>query len=282
MRIGLYVIGDEILSGRREDKHLSHMIAALGQRGLSLAWAQFLPDDREALADAFQRSLAGTDLVFSCGGIGATPDDHTRQAAAQALDAPLVLHPQARDLIAQGVAKRGVHDLSTPEGQRILMMGEFPVGAQLIPNPFNQIPGFRVNHHHFVPGFPVMAWPMIDWTLDTHYAHLFNRRPWLELSVLVFEMRESTITPLMQALEAAFPQIKTFSLPSVGDGQDGRPNRRHIELGVKGDPGLVQQAFPRMLAQLKDMGAEWQVLPQTDSTTWCRAPQLVASGASDQ
>lgn len=260
MGIGLYVIGDEILSGRRSDRHLSQVISLLGQRGLSLDWAQFLPDDRAVLTEAFARSLAGPDVVLSCGGIGATPDDHTRQAAAAALAKPLVLHPDARELIAQSVAKRGVHDLSTPEGQRILMMGEFPLGAELIPNPFNQIPGFRVAHHHFVPGFPVMAWPMIEWVLDTHYAHLFNQRDSLDLSVRVFEVRESSITPLMQLLEADFPEVKTFSLPSVGDGLDGRPSRRHIELGVKGEPAAVRAAFERMQTELASMGAEFYVL----------------------
>src|ERR1700688_2687234 len=111
-RFGLYVIGDELLSGRRSDRHLAHVIALLRERELSLGWAQFLPDDRAVLECAFRQSLAGDDIVFSCGGIGATPDDHTRQAAAAALGSELVLHPGARDKIAEAVAKRGLLDLA--------------------------------------------------------------------------------------------------------------------------------------------------------------------------
>ena len=261
MKVGLYVIGDEILSGRRTDRHVSQVIASLGERGLSLSWAQFLPDDRDALTQAFRASFASSDLVFSCGGIGATPDDHTRQAAGAATSRPLCLHPEARELIAQGVAKRGVTNLDTEEGRRILKMGEFPEGARLIPNPYNQIPGFSIDRHYFVPGFPVMAWPMIEWVLDTQYAEHFHLSPQLERSLLVFEQRESTITPIMQEIEAAFPEVRTFSLPSVGDGRDGLPARRHIELGVKGEPQAALAAFDRLQLLLQRLGAECAPAP---------------------
>jgi molybdopterin-biosynthesis enzyme MoeA-like protein len=260
-RFGLYVIGDEILSGRRSDRHLDHVIETLRARDLALSWAQFLPDERAALERAFRASLASEDVVFSCGGIGATPDDHTRHAAAAALDTTLHLHAGAREEIAAAVAKRGLLDLSTPEGQRVLMMGEFPRGARLIPNAFNRIPGFSVNRHYFVPGFPVMAWPMIDWVLETEFKTLFHRTPQLERSLLLFETPESAIVPLMQDIEARFAGVRTFSLPSVGDGADGKPTRRHIEFGVKGAPPLVPAAFDYLLAQLQATGCEVQILP---------------------
>ncbi|MFQ6687306.1 molybdopterin-binding protein, partial [Bordetella pertussis] len=85
-RIGLIIVGDEILSGRRQDKHFSKVVELLGARGLKLSWAELLPDDRATLAAVLRRSFASGDIVFSCGGIGGTPDDHTRQAAAEALD----------------------------------------------------------------------------------------------------------------------------------------------------------------------------------------------------
>lgn len=261
MRVGLYVIGDEILSGKRADRHLMHLAGLLRDRGLSLHWAQFLPDEREALVSAFQRSMAGSDVVFSCGGIGATPDDHTRQAAAAAARSDLWLSPQARDLIAQAVAKRGLLDLSTPEGQHILAMGEFPRGAEIIPNAYNGIPGFRVGEHHFLPGFPVMAWPMMEWVLDTRYRGHFRRDAAAERSVILYGVRESTITPLMQRIEESYPGIKTFSLPSVGDGTDGRPARRHVELGVKGPRPLVDAAFRDLGEALAQMGLAAEAAP---------------------
>ena len=101
MNIGLIIVGDEILSGRRQDKHLAKVIEILAARGLALAWARYLGDDRAAIADALRQAFASGDLVFSCGGIGATPDDHTRQSAAAALGRPLQLHPEARTLILE-------------------------------------------------------------------------------------------------------------------------------------------------------------------------------------
>jgi molybdopterin-biosynthesis enzyme MoeA-like protein len=260
-RFGLYVIGDEILSGRRADRHLERVIAILRARELSLSWAKYLPDERSTLEAEFRDSLGGSDVVFSCGGIGATPDDHTRQAAAAALGEALELHPGAREDIARAVAKRGLHDLATDEGRRVLMMGEFPRSARLIPNPYNGIPGFAVARHYFVPGFPVMAWPMIEWVLDNELREAVPRAPRLERSLLLFKTPESAVVPLMQDIESRYPGVRTFSLPSVGDGSDDRPARRHIELGVKGAPDLVPRAFDHMQAQLRAVGAEFELLP---------------------
>jgi len=182
--------------------------------------------------------------VLSCGGIGATPDDHTRQAAAAALGVPLSLHPQAAQLITERTVEmaregKGSTDMSTPENRQRLKMGEFPEGAAIIPNPFNRIPGFSIRQHYFVPGFPVMAWPMIEWVLDHDFAHLHHREPRGERSLLLFEVPESAATPLMEAVEARYPGIKVFSLPSVGDAT----LRRHIELGVKGPTALLDAAW---------------------------------------
>lgn len=252
---GLIVVGDEILSGKRADKHFDKVVELLGARGLQLAWAQYLPDDRSRLTAAFARTFAGGDVVFCCGGIGATSDDHTRQAAAAALGVDIVLHPQARELIAQRCAEmaaegRGSADMSTPENQQRLKMGEFPRGADIVPNPFNRIPGFAIRRHWFMPGFPVMAWPMIEWILDAHFAQFFHRAARIERSVLVFDTPESAIAPIMETVEARYPAVTAFSLPSVGDGQDGRPARRHIELGVKGMADVVGPAFALLVAEL--------------------------------
>jgi molybdopterin-biosynthesis enzyme MoeA-like protein len=261
-RFGLYVIGDEILSGKRQDKHLTKVISLLDARGLRLSWAHYLEDDRDAIAAALARSFATDDVVFSCGGIGSTPDDQTRQAAAQALGVELVLHPEARELIAQRCADmaaegRGSADMSTPDNQQRLRMGEFPRGARIIPNAFNRIPGFAVGRHYFVPGFPVMAWPMIESVLDHEYRGVFGSGRIDERSMIVFDTPESALVPLMLDVEARFG-VKAFSLPSVGDGQDGKLARRHIELGVKGAANAVEAAFAVMLAGVRTLGAEFE------------------------
>ena len=256
MNIGLVIVGDEILSGKRVDKHLSKVIELLAARGLQLAWARFVGDDRPLITAALREAFNGGDLVFSCGGIGATPDDHSRQCAAAALGVELALHPQARDLILERMremaAEQGKpYEPDRHDNQHRLNMGVFPLGASIIPNPFNKIAGFSLGHVHFVPGFPVMAWPMIEWVLDQHYAHLQGAAAQVERSVIVFGAMEASLTPLMEDIEARFAGVKVFSLPSVDHAEWGR----HIELGVKaaGDP---QAAFAALRAGLVQFGAK--------------------------
>ncbi len=261
MAIGLIIIGDEILSGKRQDAHFAAVLKMLTERGLQLAWAEYLPDDPERLTATFKRTMASGDIVFSCGGIGATPDDHTRQCAARALGLPLALHPEGRRNIEERIielsAKAGVPaDLASEENQQRLQMAVFAEGATLIPNSFNKIAGFTLGTHHFVPGFPVMAGPMIAWVLDNLYPHLFNQSPRSEQSVLVFGTAESKVVPLMEEIESTWPQVKAFSLPSVGDAN----TPQHIELGVKGEPAQTAAAFARMCQALAQLQAEFRPL----------------------
>jgi molybdopterin-biosynthesis enzyme MoeA-like protein len=260
MRFGLFVVGDEILSGKRADRHLARVIELLSSRGLALAWALYLPDERPRLVEAFRRSFGGDDVVFSCGGIGSTPDDHTRQAAAQALGLPLVLHPEAEALIAARCARLGQPDMSTLENRQRLTMGEFPAGSRIVPNPYNGIPGFAHARHYFVPGFPAMAWPMIEATLDADFKQHFHSEPAAERSLLVFDTAESALVPMMQRIEREFTPVRTFSLPSLGDGGDGRPARRHIELGVKGPATLIDAAFDSLRRDVQALGSEFSVI----------------------
>ena len=228
---GAFIIGDELLVGKRQDKHLPFVIEALAKRGLRLSWAHYLGDEPERITAALRATLEGGDIVFSFGGIGATPDDHTRQCAAAALNVQLKIHPDAEREIRGRFGGE-----VTPQR---LQMGEFPEGSVIIPNPVNRIPGFSIHEHHFVPGFPQMAWPMVEWVLDNRYRRLFNTGRWGEASILVFEAGESQLIPAMQAVEAGFKGIKVFSLPSMGS--DG--SRIHVELGVRGDPGQVDPAM---------------------------------------
>jgi molybdopterin-biosynthesis enzyme MoeA-like protein len=249
---GAYIIGDEILVGKRQDKHFPFLIEALATRGLRLSWAQYLGDDPERLTAAFARSLASNDVVFSFGGIGATPDDHTRQCIAAAANAPLRLHPEAeRELRARFGAE------ATPERLR---MGEFPLGASVIPNPVNRVPGFSLGEHHFVPGFPQMARPMVEWVLDQRYRQLFDRDRWSEASIFVYEAGESQLIAAMESVGALFPGVKVFSLPSMGN--DG--SRRHVELGVRGDPKVVGKAAEALRDCVRRAGFPFS---ETEKTT---------------
>ncbi|MGA2550506.1 MAG: molybdopterin-binding protein [Burkholderiaceae bacterium] len=259
---GLFIVGDEILSGKRIDKHLPKVIELLAARGLALRWAQYLGDDRADITAALRRSFAGPDVVLSTGGIGATPDDHTRQAAAAALGVELELHPEAQRLIEARIAEMNQGSLSAAENRQRMKMGEFPRGSSIIPNPYNKIPGFSIGRHFFVPGFPVMAWPMLEWVLETHFRDAFHWRPQAERSMLVFGSAESTLTPLMEQIEMSHPGVKVFSLPSVGEeGGSGKRARRHIELGVKGPVADLSDAYDALRAGVQALGAEFDEDP---------------------
>ncbi len=255
----IIIIGDEILSGKRADKHLPKAIELLGARGLQLAYADYVGDDKaritSTLARAFAAARESGDVVFSCGGIGATPDDHTRQCAAAALGLDLTLHPEAKALITERMKdtakEQGVpFDADRHDNIHRLNMGVFPVGAEIVPNPYNKIPGFTCRAGqgavHFLPGFPVMAWPMMEWVLDYQYAHLHQKSAYIEKSIIVSGSMEATLTPLMEAIEAQHVGVKVFSLPSVDHPTYGR----HIELGVKGRPEAIEVAYPALLAGL--------------------------------
>jgi molybdopterin-biosynthesis enzyme MoeA-like protein len=245
-QFGAIIIGDEIMRGKRADKHFPKLVEILGARGLKLAWCQYLGDDPVLITATLKRTLAAQDMVFSFGGIGATPDDHTRQCAAAAAGTQLELHPEAE---AEMRARFG-GELT----RQRLQMGVFPKGSRIIPNPYNRVPGFSIGDHHFVPGFPVMAWPMVEWVLDSHYKELFHAKPEAEASIVVYDLPESTITPLMTDAESRYQDVKTFSLPSMGE----EGVRRHIELGARGDPEQVAKVVADMKAGVEKLGGRWE------------------------
>jgi molybdopterin-biosynthesis enzyme MoeA-like protein len=255
---GVLIIGDEILSGRRQDKHLPRAIELLNERGMALSWARYEGDQPERITQALKEALDSGEVVFSFGGIGATPDDHTRACAARAWGRPLGLHPDAEPLILQRCREMAEQDgtpfdAQSPDTQRRLQMGHFPQGSTIIPNPYNRIPGFSMaGRVHCVPGFPVMAWPMVAWVLDTLHADLHGSARVTEKAVIVYGAIESVLTPLMIDIEARFAPVKVFSLPSVDHPLHGR----HIELGVKGDEAQAQAAFEAMVQGLSQLGAK--------------------------
>ena len=227
MKVGLILIGDELLSGLRQDKHVSHVRQLLNQRGLPLSWIRIVGDDWNLLTSTLRETLSSDDIVFSFGGIGATPDDLTRQAAAAASGHELTRHPEAVALIEQRFGAEAYPNR--------IRMAELPEGASLLPNPVNQIPGFRLQQHHFVPGFPDMAWPMIEWALDEYYRNQFDSAPILEKRWILREVKESELIPMMELLLQTFPAVRLSSLPSTRE-------RNKIDFGLKGKAEALQPA----------------------------------------
>ena len=241
-KFGITIIGDEILSGKRQDAHLSFVVHALKARGLQLAWANYLGDIPEQITATLKASMARGDVVFSFGGIGATPDDFTRQCAADAVGVPIVRHPLA---LAEIEAQYG--DTAYPK--RVLM-ADFPQGANIVPNPVNRVAGFSIQEHYFVPGFPQMAHPMMEWVLDTHYASLFHQQDYIEASILVTEAGESRLIDLMQSIVKRYPDLKLFSLPKLDQ-------QRSTELGVKGSAQLVHTAMAEIKQGVSALNFPW-------------------------
>ena len=241
MRLGAIIIGSELLSGKRVDKHFPHVVNTLAVHGLELSWSQTIADDPTLSTRARRRSLADGEVVFCFGGIGATPDDHTRQCAAAAAGVPLVRHPEA------------VHEIEARFGEDAypnrILMAELPAGSALIPNPFNRIPGFSLKDHHFMPGFPQMAWPMLEWVLQNYYATAF-RTPSQELRLVVDGVPESQLLDVMRELVKRFPDVSFSSLPSFRD------DRPRIEFGLRG--GKATAARDWLAESLRERGIEAQ------------------------
>ena len=237
---GAIIIGDEILSGKRQDKHLSKVIEQLGKRGLSLSYANYVGDEPPRITAVLRQSFATNDVVFSFGGIGATPDDHTRQSAAAALGVGLGEHPEA---IAEMQSKPDFE--LTPHRRR---MAEFPIGATIIPNPYNRIAAFSCADHHFLPGFPEMSWPMMEWVLETRYSHLFHSVQIASESILIEDAGESNLIDMMNAILARYPNIRLSSLPK------NIPGGRQIEFSLSGNPGEVPAAMAEARAEVTRLG----------------------------
>lgn len=239
---GLVIIGDELLLGRRQDRHLGHVIQTLRSRAMQLAWCQYVGDDRQRLIEELNQTQQDEIPVFCFGGIGATPDDQTRAAAAAAFGCPLVRHPDAVSMIE---AQFG--EAAYPNRIR---MADLPEDALLIPNPVNRIPGFTLYEHHFLPGFPQMAWPMLDWVLDRYYP--VSGEALAERALRVFGVRESDLLELMEVLVQNHPAARLFSLPHLGA-------INSIELGFRGQAGPVQRAFDDLVAQLESRALSFEL-----------------------
>lgn len=233
-QIGLLIIGDEILSGRRQDKHFPFALTFCKKRAIQISWVQYLPDDEGMIVDSLRMAFARTEVVFCFGGIGITPDDKTRHAAAHASGQPFLLHEAA------------LRELSTRFGPTLdAQKKEFarlPANADIILNPYSRVPGFRVENINFLPGFPEMAHPMFEQTIDLHYHHLCDASSYTEKAMKIFDARESDLVSLMTQLESTF-DITIFSLPVL-------EHPPYIEFGVKGAAEQVLLAFTQAHQEL--------------------------------
>ncbi len=246
-RIGLIVIGDEILSGRRRDGHFPKLVALLDARGMELSWVRFISDGAGLVRGTLEETFASGDIVFSCGGIGATPDDRTRECAAAALGVGITPHPE------------GVRELEARFGGRIeppqrLKLVAFPEGSEIIPNPVNRVPGFSIREHYFLPGFPNMAWPMMEWVLDTRHAPLQAPGRDVQAAISVTDARESDVIPLMERFVATHPRLRLSCLPTT------LAHGYSLELGLRGEKAEVELGMREIQREVEALGFGWSPL----------------------
>ena len=241
-RFGVVIVGDELLSGKRRDGHLNFISDTLSRLGGQLEWVRIVADDIPLQAQTYRETRANGATVFSFGGIGATPDDLTRQAAARAFERPLIEHPQGIKLLKN----RFKQDLSPRRRQLV----HFPQGASLIPNPVNQVPGFSLLNHYFVPGFPSMAWPMVEQVLQTDFAEALKQTADIELLIHTRGVYEGTLIPLIEAVLSRHPDLKIACLPKSDFS-------KRVELGVKGTPQKVKTGFDQLCVLLDKASIEY-------------------------
>lgn len=242
--IGLVLIGDELLSGKRRDEHLANAARITAERGLEIDWVRIEHDDLARLASVFRETMAAGDIVFSYGGIGTTPDDVTRAAAAAAAGVPLVRHPR----IAADLEKR----YGSEAHPYRIRMAEIPEGAGLIPNPPYLVPGFYLGHHHFLPGFPDMSAGMLTWTLDERYRALRHTPP-VEQLIEVEGVPESELVPHMDHILADYPGIRLSSLPSA------HKQGWMVEIGLKGPAQQVDPAIAQLQGEFDAHNVTWRL-----------------------
>ncbi|MBT8329744.1 MAG: competence/damage-inducible protein A [Desulfofustis sp.] len=239
-QIGLLVIGDEILLGRRNDKHVSWARDYFSRINVDIGWIAILGDDPDLLERFFRLVRERGDDCFSFGGIGATPDDRTRQAVARAHDVPLTRHPEAVALL-----EKQFGEATYPN--RILM-AELPEGAGLIPNSHNNIPGFYYGRIHCLPGFPEMARPMVGWVVEHRYR-LAPEHAEGFIAYIVKGAKESELVPLLSSCEDRFPDLKFSSLPRFSDGTSWQ-----IELGIRGSSPQLDEGAEALAEGVRALG----------------------------
>jgi len=199
------IIGTEILNRRRKDKHFDFMTKTVNAYGLKLSGSLTIEDDPALIVQTL-KFLASqpNSLIFSFGGIGSTPDDHTRKCAAIALrDGKLYTHPEAKVIIEE---RLGADAYPHP-----IHMADLPRGAKLIDNPVNRMPAFSLDERYFfMPGFPEMSHPMVEEIL----SKLFAQKQTFYRYTLTARCKENELIDVMKQMPDG---VEFSSLPKLYD-----------------------------------------------------------------
>jgi molybdenum cofactor synthesis domain-containing protein len=238
---GLLVIGDEILSGRTQDKNVAQIAAWLNRQGIRLGEVRIVPDDEARIAEAVNALRASHDYLFTTGGIGPTHDDITVDSIAAALGVPVIVHPEARRMLEAYYAPRGL-ELTKAR----LRMARVPEGAELIPNLTGGPPGVRFGNIFILAGIPNVAAAMLE-ALD---GTLEGGWPVLSATVGAYAA-ESDVADLLRETEAAHEGVAIGSYPFVKNGRYG------ANFVVRSEDGeLVERTARELERRLSEAGFE--------------------------
>ena len=234
----LVIIGDEILSGRTQDANLAYLAKWLNVQGIRLAHVRVVPDIEAEIIEAVNACRARHDYLFTTGGIGPTHDDITIDAIAKAFDVPVVIHPEAEEML-RAYYGGGLTDAR-------LRMARVPDGADLIHNALSAAPGIRIGNVYILAGVPGVARAMLH-GLD---GQLAGGLPVLSRTVGA-KVGESTVADLLRNTEAAFPGVQVGSYPFW---RDGEPNANFVIRST--DPGAMNAAAEAILKGLAELGLD--------------------------
>ncbi len=237
----LAVIGDEILSGRTQDKNVAQVAEWLNRQGIRLAEVRIVPDDQDKIAEAVNALRASHDYLFTTGGIGPTHDDITVDSIAAALGVPVVVHPEARRILEDYYAARGLE-----VNQARLRMARVPEGAELIANPSSGAPGIKIRNIYILAGVPHIAASMLE-ALD---GTLEGGRPMVSVTLGAFAA-ESEVADLLRETEAAHAGVAVGSYPFFKDGRYGANFVVRSE-----DEGAARRCGEDVARKLRDAGFE--------------------------
>jgi molybdenum cofactor synthesis domain-containing protein len=207
----LLVIGDEILSGRTQDRNIAQVATWLNEQGIRLAEVRVVPDDARAIGDAVNALRGGNDYLFTTGGIGPTHDDITVDAIAAAFGVPVVVHPEARQILEDYY-----RDRAGGLTEARLRMARTPQGAELLRNPYSGAPGIRIGNVYILAGVPAIAASM----LEALTGSLEGGRPMVSVTVGA-RAAESDVADLLRETEQAHPGVAIGSYPFFRDGGYG-------------------------------------------------------------
>ena len=204
------IIGDEILSGRTQDKNISQIGLWLNIQGIRLKEVRVVPDEQGMIVEAVNILRERYDYLFTTGGIGPTHDDITVDAIAAALGVDVVIHPEASEVLHRYYESRG----GVTEAR--MRMARVPDGADLIRNKMSGAPGIRVGNIFIMAGVPHITAGMLESLTGTLEGGL----PVLSATIGCW-VAESEIADLLGATERAHDGVQIGSYPFFREGRTG-------------------------------------------------------------